>query len=381
MWWAWPSVFLLSQLLVGTAPTKASDADKDSLAQLQARKEQAILDEDFEEAKRLKLEIESLLSRASSKEKSATNSTGGSKKCAGRYKGGVVNLCPDHWPDSKAEKVWFVLFYAPWCGHCRALEPKFIELAKELKESEPGIGLGAVDCNEVPNQDLCSKQKVHGYPSMLAVVMGKSKPYHGAREFKPMKAWILGVHAAKGTKGGSKKCPAGVFKSKVRDAVVPLCDSHWPQEKAKHAWIIIFYEENGPRTDFRDDANQAAVDLGSDPPDRNKALRQVQMRRRERLMDLEQRYELSVDLPPKGPFGNESLAKFGGVCCDCSEEMRDFCSQTLGERRNDTLPLKAWMDRGEQEVFEGNGLDARALVEFALQRLGFIEKPEQKDEL
>lgn len=310
-----------------------------------------------------------------------SNSTkGGSKQCAGHYYGGVVNLCEEHWPDENAEKIWFVVFYTPWCGHCRALEPKFLKLAKALKYEEPGIGLGAVDCNEIRNQDLCADYDVRGYPTLKAIIAGKAKPYHGAREYRQMENWILNEKSSKGTKGGSKKCPLGVFRNRKDDAVVPLCEAHFPQNNAKHAWMVIAYNQND-ETDIRDGVNLAATELGNEPPEKDKGRKQEPKRKRDRLLELEDTYSLSsLELPSKGPFGNETLAKVGGLCCDCTDENQEFCNGILGDRKDDPLPLKLWIDKGERNIFDGRALDTQSLIEFTLQQLGFLPKP-NSDEL
>lgn len=44
-----------------------------------------------------------------------------------------------------SNEMWFVEFYAPWCGHCKSLAPHWGRLATEVKNRN--IKVGKVDCD------------------------------------------------------------------------------------------------------------------------------------------------------------------------------------------------------------------------------------------
>ncbi|XP_066539001.1 protein disulfide isomerase family A, member 7 [Hoplias malabaricus] len=79
------------------------------------------------------------------------------------------------------EKDVLVEFYAPWCGHCKNLEPKYTELGEKLFR-DPNIVIAKMDAtvNDVP-----PGYDVQGFPTIYLAPAGqKDQPrrYEGGRE-------------------------------------------------------------------------------------------------------------------------------------------------------------------------------------------------------
>ena len=79
-------------------------------------------------------------------------------------------------------------FYAPWCGHCKALEPKYKELATELKDVK-GLIIAKWDAtaNEIDGIDI------QGFPTIRFFKKGstESEEYEGDREVDGFKKFLL----------------------------------------------------------------------------------------------------------------------------------------------------------------------------------------------
>ena len=64
-----------------------------------------------------------------------------------------------------------VLYYAPWCGHCKKLMPEF----QQFQQSYDGpVTIKAVDCDA--NKELAQKHNIQGFPTIRYYAHGTNQP-------------------------------------------------------------------------------------------------------------------------------------------------------------------------------------------------------------
>ncbi|KAJ7682759.1 thioredoxin-like domain-containing protein [Mycena polygramma] len=90
----------------------------------------------------------------------------------------VISLTAQTFSSVNTEPLILVEFFAPWCGHCKALAPHYEEAATALKEKN--IKLAKVDC--VDQADLCQSNGIQGYPTLKVYRNGTPTDYTGPRK-------------------------------------------------------------------------------------------------------------------------------------------------------------------------------------------------------
>ena len=122
----------------------------------------------------------------------------------------VIQLNKDNFNKEviESDDLWLILFYAPWCGHCKAFHPEFEKVAK----AAGGLfKIGAVNCED--EKAIAKKQKIDGYPTVLFFGDNKTKTeeYEGDRKAEKVieylfeKAKKITLNKLKESKDGKDK--------------------------------------------------------------------------------------------------------------------------------------------------------------------------------
>ncbi|KAG8834138.1 hypothetical protein FRC17_009477 [Serendipita sp. 399] len=98
--------------------------------------------------------------------------------------GKMISLGADNFQETIASQPTFVKFYAPWCGHCQKLAPKWVELAEKLKGV---INIAEVNCDA--HGTVCREQEIEGYPTIVLYLSGKRIEYTGSKSVDVLEAY------------------------------------------------------------------------------------------------------------------------------------------------------------------------------------------------
>lgn len=158
----------------------------------------------------------------------------------------VVHLGEENYKTfMKKKKHVLVMYYAPWCPHCKRIKPDFMQAAEHFKD-DPRTEFAAVDCTI--HQSICSENEVNGYPTLkyISYLNKVVKPYTGGRTTEAFIAFMQNPDMKSGdsTFSPPSKNDNSPPNSGSSDALLELNKSNFKKMIASdQSTIVLFYAQ------------------------------------------------------------------------------------------------------------------------------------------
>ncbi|KXZ47180.1 hypothetical protein GPECTOR_37g186 [Gonium pectorale] len=102
----------------------------------------------------------------------------------------VVQLTDENFDSETSKGVWMIKVYAPWCSHCKQLEPLWRIFADEAVED--GVKVGKIDGTE--ERALMARLRVNAFPSIFLLRDGRTYVYNGPRNVASFRAYATSTY-------------------------------------------------------------------------------------------------------------------------------------------------------------------------------------------